>query len=213
MRQLTRSWTALAALGAALLYGAVGAGAIGEVPLVGAIWIALAVAQAVFGLQSLRGGRLPSPAISLTLFLLPLLAWALFMMLAPVLGFGSENAHHGNPAGSVSTLNSSASASLQLAGASLLPLLPLLSASALSVGVAAQSAFALRRSAVVLQSPNAAAPTPVNSGRFVVGLVIGALAVSALVTPALAETDAGRLAVPHGEHSSEAPLSGAGSDE
>jgi len=42
-------------------------------------------------------------------------------------------------------------------------------------------------------------PAP-SAGRYLTGLMVGALAVSALVTPALAATEAGIYAQPHGEH-------------
>lgn len=199
MRQLTRSWPALAALGAALLFGAVGAGAIGANVAVGSLWIVLALMQAVFGVQSLRGARLPSPALTLTFFLIPVLLWAALIMIAPLLGL-SERSRHAHEA-------TAGAASLRLPSeVMVLPLLPLLIASALSLGVAAWAACEMRVNA--LRATDAAAHQPAAGGRFVTGLLLGALAVSALVTPGLAATDAGRLAVPHGEHSSGAQVDG-----
>ena len=129
MRQLTRSWPALAALGAALLYGAVGAGAIGAHGAVGSLWIALALAQAVFGIQSLRGGRLPSPALTLVFFLIPVLLWAVLIMLAPLLGL-SEGRNHAHAA---EVASGAGAASLRLPSeVMVLPLMPLLIASARS---------------------------------------------------------------------------------
>lgn len=215
MRQLTRSWPALAALGASLLFGAVGAGAIGATespsgPLIGALWIALSLAQGTCGIQQLRSGWLPSPAITLALFLAPVLLWAVLIMLGPLLGLSSVTDH-----AHASTGGSAPATSLQLpVESSVLPIGPLLVASALSVGVAAYCAALLRQPAragnarpeniVKISRADAAAAEPPAAGRFVVGLLIGALAVSGLVTPALSVTDAGRLAVPHGEHSSSA---------
>jgi hypothetical protein len=46
---------------------------------------------------------------------------------------------------------------------------------------------------------DAAAGQP-QAGRYVLGLVFGALLVSGMVTPALAATNAGQYAVPHGSH-------------
>ncbi len=49
----------------------------------------------------------------------------------------------------------------------------------------------------------AATPRMPGTWRYLSGLLLGALAVGALTTPALASTEAGQYAQPHGEHSSE----------
>ncbi len=51
----------------------------------------------------------------------------------------------------------------------------------------------------------AAAASTTETRRSLVGLAIGAVLISALATPALAATEAGRSAVPHGTHSDDAP--------
>lgn len=205
MTQFTRSWPALAALGAALLYGAVGAGSLGAagtaaltVPL-GVLWLAVAASQAAIGLAALRTGSMPAPALALALFLLPTLLWAVLLLA----GIGAETPHTHADSGVATT-----AAALQLPDAEPLPFLPLpflplLIASALALGVSAQSAVTLRRRAgrsPAGQLVDRAAPGDTAGGRFTLGLVVGSLAVSALVTPGLAATDAGRLAVPHGTH-------------
>ncbi|MCU1534365.1 MAG: putative rane protein [Glaciihabitans sp.] len=45
-----------------------------------------------------------------------------------------------------------------------------------------------------------AAPRAPSAGRYLAGLAVGAAVVAALTTPALASTEAGRFAVPHGTH-------------
>ncbi|MET0854142.1 MAG: hypothetical protein ABWY30_05895, partial [Microterricola sp.] len=96
--EFTRSWPALAALGAALLYGAVGAGALGggaalAIPL-GVLWIAVAASQAACGLAALRTGSMPAPTMALALFLLPTLLWAALLLA----GIGADTPHtHTNP--------------------------------------------------------------------------------------------------------------------
>jgi hypothetical protein len=68
--------------------------------------------------------------------------------------------------------------------------LPLLVATVLELFVAMSVAVALRRG-----RPDGPPP---SAGRYLVGLAAGALAVAAVVTPALAATRAGESAVPHG---------------
>ena len=73
--------------------------------------------------------------------------------------------------------------------------------------VAGHTAFVVRRRARAAR-PSAdrvgatdAASRPAVDGRLsLAGLVAGALLVAGLATPALAATEAGELAVPHGEH-------------
>jgi hypothetical protein len=43
-------------------------------------------------------------------------------------------------------------------------------------------------------------PRAPSAGRYLVGLAVGAVVVAALTTPALANTEAGTFAVPHGSH-------------
>ncbi|MFF3601928.1 hypothetical protein [Kitasatospora indigofera] len=200
MAQFTRSWPALAALGAALLHGAVGAGAIvtggGALAVpIGVLWIALAASQAVFGLVVLSTGNTPAPSLAVALFLLPALLWA-----ALLLGGVGAQAQHRHAASAIATTSL-----LVQRDAAPLPFLPLLIASALALGVAAHSASTLRRRAVSSRPATGApadGPTrePSAGGLFTLGLAVGSLAVSALVTPGLAATDAGRLAVPHETH-------------
>lgn len=75
---------------------------------------------------------------------------------------------------------------------------PLVAASVFTTVVGGHCALLVRRGA------RAARPAPAGSavaGRTsLLGLVAGALLVAALTTPALAATEAGALAVPHGEH-------------
>ena len=68
-------------------------------------------------------------------------------------------------------------------------------ASVLLIAVAFACALVLRTAgrAVVSPAPDAVRPQ-------LVGILVGAVLVAGLVTPALAATEAGRHAVPHGEH-------------
>lgn len=75
-----------------------------------------------------------------------------------------------------------------------LPVLPMAIASVFELFAVAVLALHLR------QARNAADPVPAppRPGRYLVGLMAGALLVGALTTPALAATEAGRFAQPHG---------------
>lgn len=76
-----------------------------------------------------------------------------------------------------------------------LPIGPMAAASALSLFVGTGLALARQRS--LSPRPAASAPRP---GRYLLGMTFAALLVASLVTPALAGTNAGTEAVPHGEH-------------
>lgn len=81
--------------------------------------------------------------------------------------------------------------------------LPLAAASVFIASIALSTALAVRarRTEPVRveepEPPTARGPRPRHS---FVGLILGALLVSALATPALAATEAGEFAVPHGQH-------------
>lgn len=82
--------------------------------------------------------------------------------------------------------------------AAAVPLLPLAVATLFELLVAGTIAVHLRRSGAVAHNPKAP-----SAGKYLLGLMVGSLLVAGLTTPALAATEAGRLAQPHGEHSDE----------
>ncbi|WP_353815008.1 hypothetical protein [Agromyces sp. SYSU T00266] len=127
------------------------------------------------------------------------------------LGWGVLSLRGGRPLAPRTVLATSV-ASLALGGVAVasdglrdVPGLPLaaaavfLAAVALSVAGAARGRRSRRGGAGAAASDRAPG-TAAEAGRAVAGLVIGAVLVSALATPALAATEAGRSAVPHGEH-------------
>ncbi len=221
MHQLTRSWPALAALGAALLYAAVGAGAVSNAPegpaggvsiVVGGLWIVLALTQAVFGMLCLHRGRMPATRTALAVFVAPLLLWV--AMLAA--GLGAQPSAHQHGAQITQLAETPWSLQPPALENAQLPLTPLVLASLLSVGVAFSCALHLRAVArtTAAHPRNSRATHEVRAaeradkplgGVFLTGLVLGSLALSAIVTPGLAATDAGRFAVDHGTHSIGAP--------
>lgn len=81
-----------------------------------------------------------------------------------------------------------------------LPFGPMAAASLLSLFLGAGLALA-RRQALAPQP----AASPARPGRYLLGMGLGAVLVAGLVTPALAGTNAGTEAVPHGEHDISSP--------
>lgn len=73
-----------------------------------------------------------------------------------------------------------------------LRVLPMLVASLLDLAIAIGITWILRRDP-------AKKPAPLRPGRYLIALGAGALVVAALTTPALAATEAGAAAVPHGD--------------
>jgi uncharacterized membrane protein len=81
-----------------------------------------------------------------------------------------------------------------------LPLFPMLIASVFSLFVAGSLAVLRRRAAAGENSASAAVEADPQGWRFLTGLILAGFLVSGLTTPALAATDAGTHAVPHGSH-------------
>jgi hypothetical protein len=175
----TRIWMALASLGAGLVHLAIGAGS----PLSLAIFlIGFGVAEIVWGLSIMARAHTVLPRTVMVASLIPVALWALLLTVLIVAGSSSL--------------------------ASTVPLLPMAVGSLLNLYVSGSLAVARRRfdresdAAASVSSTtwaDAAAGQP-QAGRYVLGLVFGALLVSGMVTPALAATNAGQYAVPHGSH-------------
>lgn len=169
-------WPALFAWGAGLIHIAVAAGApLGVlVPLT-----ALGAAELVWGIAALRLGRIPLVRTSLAV-------------------------------GVLATLGG-----LVLALFDLMAWIPLVSSSLMLLAIAAASSVRLRRGTRGIDDTgtdarggdtrggdgDASARPSAPVGRSLIGVVAGALLVSALTTPALAQTHAGDYAIPHGEMS------------
>jgi len=114
---------------------------------------------------------------------LPLARWALALLLTPVFGWAL-----------LLTVGVVSHGSLPW----LPPALPMAVASLLSLVASAMLAARIRRSGTRTGVPG----TNGKAGRFVAGIAAGSFIVAALVTPALAATQAGEHAVPHGESGS-----------
>lgn len=166
MTEVTKTWLAVSALGAGLIHMATGASA----P------VALAVPLIVIGVAELAWG-----AASLVRDRVPFRRAAPFVALAPVLGW----------AGLVT-----AGTTFEVGFSALLPLLPMAAASSLDLFIALLMTVSARRHPrSTITSATAADATPAQPWRFVLALALGAVCVSLVTVPALADTNAGHHAV------------------
>lgn len=134
--------------------------------------VGFGIAELGWGVALLARGRIIAPRVALPLALAPVALWGLDLTVGIALG------------------NTSTTAAL--------PFGPMLAASILSLVIGLGLAIARRRE----QHPRTpvATGTAVRPGRYLLGMTAGAALVAGLVTPALAGTNAGTQAVPHGEH-------------
>jgi len=158
-------------------FAAIGAGLVHLALVVGsplplAILLAgLGIAEFGWGVVTFANDALIAPRLARIVAIAPLLAWSLVVVVATMLDAGWIAAS--------------------------LPLVPMLVASIFELFVAGVITRHLRRlqGAASVVTP----PTP-GAGRYLLGLTVGALLVGGLTTPALAATEAGRYAQPHGSH-------------
>jgi hypothetical protein len=130
---------------------------------------ALAIAELAWGVLTILRDRIGAPVAVLIFALAPVAGWGALVLAAAV--------------GGASNLLEP------------LPLLPMTVASSFELFVALIIGRKVRAGA---SAAIADSPTPVPAGRFLAAVFAGALASAALVTPALAATDAGAGAMPHG---------------
>jgi len=133
----------------------------------------LGAAELVWGVMAFLRDRVAAPRVVLWAALVPVVGWGLTVVAAIVLE--------------------------DTALAAALPVLPLAVASIFELFIASVVSFDRRRTPQDLAVER---PTP-GAVRYLGAVTIGALAVSLLTTPALAATEAGRYAQPHGEHSAD----------
>ncbi|MFC0680394.1 hypothetical protein ACFFGH_21385 [Lysobacter korlensis] len=155
---------------AAICTGIIHAALAATAPLPLAVLLAaLALTELAWGVATFMRDRIAAPAAVLTVALAPLAVWAVLLLGAAAGGSGEL---------------------LQP-----FPLLPMAVAGAFELFAALVVGRRVRNGA---RASVADSPTPVPAGRFLAALIAGALASAALVTPALAATEAGAGAMPHG---------------
>ncbi|MBG6059121.1 hypothetical protein RCH16_002428 [Cryobacterium sp. MP_M5] len=182
MTSISRLWLAFAAMGAGTIHLAVGASA---PVLLAIILVGFGAAELGWGVVTLVRGRLVAADLALFGSLIPVFVWGATTTLGS--GFGLPS------------------------GATGLPLFPMMVASLFGLFIAAALAIGRRTAQRGIRpsggastgergtGPTDGAATP-QGWRFLVALTIGGLLFSGLTTPALAATEAGAHAVPHGSH-------------
>ncbi|MDJ0339774.1 hypothetical protein [Cryobacterium sp. PH31-O1] len=182
MSPVLRTWLGFAALGAALIHLAVGVTA--PFPL-SVLLVGFGIAELGWAIATLAAGRVIAPRVVVGAALIPVFIWGATAALGS--GLGVTSAQTG------------------------LPLYPMAVASLFNIFLAVTVAIALRRApsgiptpvgAAAARAPQASEPRAATPGgwRFLTGLVVGGFLLSALTTPALAATEVGSHAVPHGSH-------------
>ncbi|PPF85947.1 hypothetical protein C5C03_14545 [Clavibacter michiganensis] len=218
MSLLIRHWLALAALGAALIHLAVGAG---SPPAAMVALLLIGVAEGAWAIAVLRSDRLPVPGWAALGALVPVAGWALLvtaavvmsapgitsdlpaipmlaatlldLVVAAVVGRHLRSRAESEAQAACTAVEATFPADVLVGSGASLPsaaLSPAVMATALPAATAAGDA-------------SSAGPEPERTGgRYLVGVLVGAFVVAGLVTPALSLTRAGEFAVPHGQHSS-----------
>ncbi|MGG7465120.1 hypothetical protein [Plantibacter sp. YIM 135347] len=181
---------AFASLGAGLVYTAVGAG---SAPVSATVLVAIGLASMAWAILVLVRDRVPAQRTSLTASIGAILAWVALAGLSSIFP--------------------------EAVGG--LPLVPLLASTVMLLYVAIVLAVRFRASQAAATAETGAAAATADgdttssaapastaqtttrrtpAGRFLVGVAAGGFIVAALTTPALALTNAGEHAVPHGTH-------------
>ncbi len=218
MSLLIRHWLALAALGAALIHLAVGAG---SPPAAMVALLLIGVAEGAWAIAVLRSDRLPVPGWAALGALVPVAGWALLvtaavvmsapgitsdlpaipmlaatlldLVVAAVVGRHLRSRAESEAQAACTAVEATFPADVLVGSGASLP------SAAVSPAVAATALPA----ATAAGDASSAGPEPERTGgRYLVGALVGAFVVAGLVTPALSLTRAGEFAVPHGQHSS-----------
>jgi len=214
---LIRHWLALAALGAALIHLAVGAG---SSPASMVALLVIGVAELAWAVAVLRSDRLPVATWAVVGALVPVAGWALLvsaavvldapgitsgvpampmlaatlldLAIAAVVGRHLRSRAESEAEATCTAVESRLPADIALVG----------SGAALPSASPSASAPAAGPSADVPAAATATAEPEATGRRYLVGVLAGAFLVAGLVTPALSLTNAGEHAVPHGQHGS-----------
>lgn len=137
------------------------------------VLVGLGIAESAWGVLILVRGRLVAPNLARYVALTPVIGWSLLVVAATLLD--------------------------QPAIAAALTFIPMAIATVFDLFAAIVLSVHLRRG-----EPEASAPgTEPSAGRYLLALISGAVLLGALTTPALAATEAGRYAQPHGEHTAD----------
>ncbi len=182
---VARCWAGFASFGAGLVHVAVVREHL-EVSVSHGVFFALVgLAQVGWALLALRGPAVPWPRTTVAVTLALIALWAVSRAIGLPFGLGGKE-----PVGTADVL-----------------------AVVLEVGLILSVALAVRSGVMVTpDGPEQTARPALASARFVTLLAAGALAVSAVATPAMAATMAGDHAHPHGHSPSEQQSDGPGTE-
>ena len=137
---------------------------------VGIVLTLVGLTELVWGVAAMAGTRLLAPRIALAGAVVPIVLWSIVLLVA------------------VESSDSAIAEPLRFLPLALAALLELFAAGVLAVHIRRENAG---------DRPAPAAP---SAGKYLLGLFIGALVVAGVTTPALAATEAGQFAQPHGQH-------------
>ena len=137
---------------------------------VGIVLTLVGLAELVWGVAAMAGTRLLAPRIALAGAVAPIVLWSIVLLVA------------------VESSDSAVAEPLRF--------LPLAIAAVLELFAAGVLAVHIRRE----NDGDRPAPVTPTAGKYLLSLFIGAFAVALLTTPALAATEAGQFAQPHGQH-------------
>jgi hypothetical protein len=179
---------AFASLGAGLVYTAVGAG---SAPVSAIVLVAIGLASMAWAILVLVRDRVPAPRTSLTASIAAILAWVALAGLSSIF----PEAVGGLP---LVPLVASTAMLLYVSIVLAVRFRATQAAAATTTATATATATVDATAAEPPSAPTTTRRTP--AGRFLVGVAAGGFIVAALTTPALALTNAGEHAVPHGTH-------------
>ncbi|OUE19115.1 hypothetical protein BFL36_13820 [Clavibacter michiganensis] len=215
MSLLIRHWLALAALGAALIHLAVGAG---SSPASMVALLLIGAAELAWAVAVLRSDRLPAATWAVVGALVPVAGWALLVSAAVVLDApGITSGVPAMPMLAATLLDLAVAAIVgrhlrsraeSEAEATCTAVESRLPADIALVGSGASRPSASPSASAAGTGPSADVPAAATTEpepvgrRYLVGVLAGAFLVAGLVTPALSLTNAGEHAVPHGQHGS-----------
>ncbi len=182
MSAVLRTWLGFLALGAGLVHVAL---VIGSPLPVALVLLLVGAAEFAWGVFAFVGATPPLPQLARSGAVVPVIGWALLLVVAGSDSFGP--------------LTDSAG------------LFPMLVASVFDLLIALGLTVQLRRTASPDAAPDPTTSGPGRSGRPLAAVIAGALVIAAITAPALAATEAGRAAQTSGGHTS-APFDLGGHD-
>ncbi|HEY4224470.1 MAG TPA: hypothetical protein VGM70_01490 [Pseudolysinimonas sp.] len=167
MSGVVHTWLGFLALAAGLVHVAL---VIGSPLPVALVLLLVGAAEFAWGVFAFVWTTPPLPQLARSGALVPVIGWALLLVVAGADSFGPLT----DPAG----------------------LFPMLVASVFDLLIALGLTVQLRRATAPAEPATA---SPARPGRHLAGVIVGALVIAAITTPALAATEAGQAAQNHGD--------------